>query len=196
MIGFVYKIWNDDDDKIYIGSTIQGLNARFQGHKDKHKIETLKNYNCSLFKHYRELGFNKFHIECLETYEYENIKELRLKEQEYCNNLKPVLNSQRASRANMTKKEIYREGNQKALAKRTPEQIEHHKQRVKNWNIQNKEKVKQYKKELWIKKKAELQEKSKNSPKITCGCGSVFKEVNRTVHNKSKRHKLFLESQN
>ncbi len=61
MIGFVYKIWNDDDDKIYIGSTIQGLNARFQGHKDKHKIETLKNYNCSLFKHYRELGFNKFH---------------------------------------------------------------------------------------------------------------------------------------
>ena len=50
--------------------------------------------------------------------------------------------------------------------------------------------------DLAIKKKAELQEKSKNSPKITCGCGSVFKEVNRTVHNKSKRHKLFLESQN
>jgi len=195
MIGFVYKIWNDVDDKFYIGSTVQGLNARFQGHKDKHKIETIKNYNCSLFKHYRELGFDKFHIQCLETYEYEDLKDLRLKEQEYCNNLKPVLNSQRASRANMTKKEIYKEGNDKAISNRTPDQVEHHKQRVKKWHTENKEKVKKYKAELFQRKKAELQAKAAASPQVTCECGSMFKQMNKSVHIKSVKHKNWLAIQ-
>jgi len=194
MIGIVYKIWNDVDEEIYIGSTIQSVNKRWNDHKYDSVTPHRKKYNCKLYCNMRLHGQDKFHIQCLESFECENLTELHLKEQEYIDNLKPNLNYQRASRANMTKKEIYREGYQRAKAKRTPEQIEHHKQRVKKWHTENKEKIKQYKKELWLKKKVELQEKSKNSPKITCGCGGVFKEVNRTVHNKSKRHKEFLSS--
>ena len=193
--GSVYKIWNDVDDKFYIGSSKLNLSKRISDHKSNSRTQSRRAYNCKFYKHMRLHGQDKFHIECLENVECEDLKALHAKEQEYIDELKPELNYQRASRSHMTKKEIYKEGNDKAIANRTPEQIEHHKQRVKNWHTANKEKVKKYKAELFQKQKAALQEKRRLSPKITCGCGSVIKECRNSEHIKSLKHKNWLALQ-
>lgn len=196
IFGSVYKIWNDVDDKFYIGSSTINLNKRLNHHRTNSRYEHRGSYGCKFYTHMRLHGQDKFNIECLEDFECENVKELRLKEQEYINNLKPELNYQRASRANMTKKEINHESYTKTKANQTEESKQKEKERVKKWHTENKEKVKQYKKELFQKKKAELTEKHRLSPQITCDCGSVFKQCNQSYHFKTKKHIAFLHSQN
>ena len=196
MIGVVYKISNDVDDKIYIGSTKQSLNKRWTDHKYDCRTPHRKKYNCDLYTHIRLHGEDKFHIECLETYECEDLKALHAKEQEYYDNLKPAFNGQRPSRSHMTKKEIDRERYINTKANQTEESKQHEKQRVKKWHTENKEKIKKYKAELFQKKKAALTEKHRLSPQITCGCGSVFKQCNQSYHFKTKKHKNWLATQN
>jgi len=70
MIGTVYKISSAQTPKVYIGSTIQSLNKRFQRHKHNCK----NNNHCSSKE---ILLFGDAKIEKLYDVEVETIKELR-----------------------------------------------------------------------------------------------------------------------
>ena len=73
---------------------------------------------------------------------------------------------------------------------------------VKEWNIDNKEKIKQYyidnkeklneySKQYWIDNKDKLAEN--RNQKITCECGCIVSKQNISTHRKSKKHiKLML----
>jgi len=190
--GSVYKIWNDIDDKFYIGSSVLNLNKRLNQHRSNSRTQSRKAYDCKFYVHMRLHGQDKFHIECLENFECEDLKSLHMKEQEFIDELKPELNYQRASRSHMTKKEIAHESYINSKANQSEETKEHHKQRVKKWHTENKEKIKKYKAELFQKKKAALTEKHRLSPQITCECGSVFKQCNQSYHFKTQKHKNWL----
>tara|TARA_R110000868_G_scaffold46066_7_gene152450 strand:+ start:2363 stop:2818 length:456 start_codon:yes stop_codon:yes gene_type:complete len=71
MIGTVYKISSAQTPKVYIGSTIQSLNKRFQRHKQNCKY----NMSCSSKE---ILQYNDATIEKLYDVEVETIKELRV----------------------------------------------------------------------------------------------------------------------
>lgn len=58
----VYKIVNDKDSKVYVGSTTEPLNVRLSKHKSRAKID-----NRPLYKHMKQLGPNHFHIVLLEA---------------------------------------------------------------------------------------------------------------------------------
>jgi len=55
----IYKITNNIDDKIYIGSTSQTLEERFK----EHVYNATRNNTIKLYKHMRYLGFKHFRIE-------------------------------------------------------------------------------------------------------------------------------------
>jgi hypothetical protein len=92
--GFIYKIYNKNDATMfYIGSSTTSLNIRTDQHKQKAKKRTSK-----LYKYIRDNGgIENFISEVIEKIEVENINELRTKEQDMINLLKPTLNSNVAS---------------------------------------------------------------------------------------------------
>ena len=66
MNGFIYKISNDINDKVYIGKTLSSIEKRFAEHiKDSDK-ETKENR--PLYRAMRKYGIDKFHIEEIGSY--------------------------------------------------------------------------------------------------------------------------------
>jgi hypothetical protein len=77
----IYKITNDFNNDVYIGSTCDELTKRFSLHKSEHN-----HHNCKhrpLYKLMNEIGFNRFRIQLLENYPCSDKYEMRQKEGEY-----------------------------------------------------------------------------------------------------------------
>ena len=80
--GKIYTIrCTDNNNLIYVGSTIQPLYKRWYEHKQLYNKEG-KQYNKLLYIKMRELGFDKFYIELYENINCENIEQLHKKEGE------------------------------------------------------------------------------------------------------------------
>ena len=90
--GKIYFIGNFIDDDIYIGSSCQTLQERFQQHK-KGINNTYKKHR-KLYTKMRELGFEYFYIEEIEKCPCNDIEELRKRERHYIKERQPVLNKQ------------------------------------------------------------------------------------------------------
>ena len=126
--GKIYKLINNVDDKIYIGSTCNTLRQRKDEHKRKSKTKNFKVYN-----HLNEAGWENVVIILIEKYPCNNFEELRIKEQEYIDKFNPELNDK--------------------SAKQTPKQYyEKNKEQINNWNKnyqkENKEQIIKWKKEM------------------------------------------------
>lgn len=74
--GFIYKIINDDTDKVYIGSTQYNIKTRFSVHKNCHKrgINSTTSYQILC-------GLNP-RVVLIEEFKYTNLSELRRREGE------------------------------------------------------------------------------------------------------------------
>jgi len=72
--GFIYKIVNDDTDKVYIGSTQYNIKTRFSVHKNCHKKgkRTTSSYQILC-------GLNP-RVELIEEFKYTDLSELRRRE--------------------------------------------------------------------------------------------------------------------
>lgn len=70
-MGFIYKITNDINDKIYVGQTSGTLKERFKQHKKKMNSEDRKTY--PLYNAMRKYGIEHFSIKILE--ETDNLQE-------------------------------------------------------------------------------------------------------------------------
>jgi hypothetical protein len=77
----IYKISNDYNDDIYIGSTCDRLVKRFNKHKSDSKVQIkLKR---PLYKLINEIGFDRFRIQLICDYPCQDKYQLRQKEGEY-----------------------------------------------------------------------------------------------------------------
>ena len=94
----VYKITNDSNDKIYVGSsTNKYLHSRMSSHCQSCKDLTGRR-NTKLYNYMREIGVNHFYIELIENFQCETKQQLREREQHYIDTLKPELNMFRATK--------------------------------------------------------------------------------------------------
>ncbi len=152
--GKIYKISNDYNDDIYVGSTCDTLVKRFIKHKSKSKTERTKLYNFI-----NEIGFNRFRIELIEVYPCEDKYQLRQKEDFWIRQI-ATLNSRGSSPLPID--EILNK------------QSEYNKQ----YYIENEEKIKDYKRNLY----------QKNKEKIVCECGCKISKNYLNKHIKNKKH--------
>jgi len=109
--GKIYKITNDYNDDVYVGSTCDTLVKRFSSHKSNRNSETKKNRPLSMLMN--EIGIDRFRIELLEDYPCEDKYQLRQREGHYIREI-GTLNMLVAGR---NKRENYQENREETLIK-------------------------------------------------------------------------------
>ncbi len=125
--GKIYTIrYRDDNNLIYVGSTVQPLYKRWNQHKRRYKKE--KYNNTLLYIKMNEMGIEKFYIELYEMYKCNTKEELKKHEGEVIRQI-ATLNMRVEGR---TRKEYYNDN---------IEIISEHQKQYRN---KNKEKYKQY----------------------------------------------------
>ena len=78
-ISTVYKLINDIDDLVYIGSTTCGLSKRIGDHRYKVRLGN----QSKLYNHMREIGVEHFKMLCIKQYTDISKEKLRAKEAKY-----------------------------------------------------------------------------------------------------------------
>ena len=164
----IYKITNDYNDDIYVGSTCDTLVKRFSYHKLDANHQ--KKLHKPLYKLINEIGFERFRIELIENVPCNDLYELRQREGEYIREF-GTLNIQMAGR---TIKEYKQEFKEEIKAK---DKIYYE----KNKEIINKKHLEYY----YANRDIEL---LKNKELITCECGCEISRINIARHKKSKKH--------
>ena len=170
------------DNEIYVGSTTKTLKLRMQQHKS-----ISQKSNCKLYIKVRELGVENFSIELLENVLYDNITELRIKEQHYIELLNPNLNKKNAKsepikilylsnpELYLAKSKLYYQANKEKII-----------ERVHLYSIENPEKIKAN----GIKYREEHKDEIKIRKQINyiCECGKTSRLDKKCRHEKSKFH--------
>lgn len=113
MSGKIYKISNDIDSQIYIGSTTKSIECRLKQHISASKIDS----NRRLYRHCLKIGWDHIKIEQLDIYDrltsvYQSLYDL---EESYIREYEPELNSQIPNRST---KEWYNDNKEVILKKR------------------------------------------------------------------------------
>jgi hypothetical protein len=173
--GKIYKIVAYETNEIYIGSTIQSLNARYSRHKSDFKVwvNTKKKY-CSSAKMFQAHGLDNCKIVLLENFPCENKKMLEAREGWYMDEYDCV-NNRKAGRTKAEydikyRKELNAYANQYRKA--------------------NKEKIKTHKAQYYKDNKKKLLEKH------NCVCGGKFTLAHKAVHSETNKHQKYIEQLN
>jgi hypothetical protein len=89
--GKIYKLVNNVDDEIYVGSTCLPLYKRLSNHRYDAKKEKMKN----TYKHLNNIGWESVKIILIENYPCDSKDELLARERYWYDKLKPSINRQR-----------------------------------------------------------------------------------------------------
>ena len=165
--GKIYKLVNDVNDDIYIGSTATSLANRKYWHKHTQmpKVKIM----------YDVIGWDKLKIILVEGYPCDDNDQLRQRERYWYDELKPALNTRRPWISEEERVE-YSSGR---------DMTDYHRQYVKD----NYEHIKQYQKQYRIDNPAKFKEKY--GKKINCDCGSSMGLGSLYLHRKSKKHMVW-----
>jgi hypothetical protein len=165
--GYIYKVVNDIDDKIYVGSTELKLNDRYNHHKSECRNGSKKKVHI----HMRNVGIDHCRIELIEEVEVKEKEELYEEEQKYITELKPKLNKNKAY-TELKGKQYQQQYNQQYYREHADEIKQHNQQ----YNQQHADEIKQY--------------KQQNINKYNCeACDyHTYNKSNYTKHCNSKRH--------
>lgn len=205
--GKIYKIVNDVNDKIYIGSTTRSLDERKWEHHSDSRYKSNKLYN-----DIRNICLSHFEIELIEEYSCDSRKKLLDRERYWICKLDTIKSGYNSELPGTTKKQSdknYRENNKEKIAKQNKQYYEKNKDKVlvqcEIYRNNNKEKIyetqKEYRKnnkDLIIEKKKLYREKNKDKIKVTksrkvvCDCGSVVSNDNLSRHYKTNKHKKLI----
>jgi hypothetical protein len=149
--GKIYKIYNDDNDLVYYGSSCQPLYKRLFQHKQDAKQK--KKYQSSI--HNLDVDIEKCKIVLVENYSCNSKEELHARERFYIENnicinknipLRTYKEYCEAHKEEIAKKnKQWREDNKEELAKKRKQYNENHKEEIakksKKWREDNKEKI-------------------------------------------------------
>ena len=211
--GHVYIIICNVNPKIYyIGSTFNELKQRWKCHKKNHINSETK---CSISKYFEKYKIENFTMKLLKSYNVyrehnKDNKHLRAYEQLWMNKLRDCCNERNSfnilwkkdkqitdrkyrkkntEHLKITKKEYY-DKNKEEIKKYAEENKEKISKRTKIYREKNKEKIKIMKKEYCEEHKEEIREKAKE--KMTCDCGSTFRKCQKKRHERTIKHKNYI----
>lgn len=175
--GKIYTIrYRNDDNLIYVGSTVNTLSQRFSQHKSSCNKPNYTNY--MIYKTMRETDdIDNWYIELYEEFPCDNNEQLHKREGEVIREI-GTLNSRIAGRS----RKEYNEDNKEKISEKT-----------KEYRQQNKEKCKEYDSLKYEKNKNYILQKAKE--KVECECGSILRKWDLTRHLKTKKHQDFITNQ-
>ena len=177
----IYKIVDNTNGNIYIGSTVKTLSQRLGQHRAAYK--QYLNGKCRNCKSFEIIANGDYDIVLLEECKIiTNKDELHARERHYIDNFECV-NKYRPGVYNELGKEQYK----------------------KQYREANKELIKQYEKEYYDANKVEIKQQKKEyykekqlyfSERLNCPhCGISFRRDNKTQHQRSKTHQNNINNQ-
>jgi len=178
----IYKIVCNDltISDLYIGHT-----THFTRRKNEHKCRYNADNKFKIYQTIRENGgWLNWSMVQIEEFNCNNSNEAKARERYWYEQLHATLNMCFPQRDGC---EYYDHNKQKITEYQkqyrelNPDKI---KERTKKWREQNKIKIKE--------KAKQLRDQNKNIC-YNCECGSTIKAINKVVHNKSKKHKNYIE---
>lgn len=203
--GKIYKITNDYNDDVYVGSTCDTLIKRFSSHKSN--INCKAKINRPLNVLMNEIGTERFRIDLVENYPCNDKYQLRQREGYWIREM-GSLNMLVAGRG---KKELYEENKEEILMK-NKERYENNKEKYLETNRIYQQNHKEYYQEIkrksaekhkdentirktnWYNENKErLSKESKEIIKCECGCEVVKGSLKR--HQQSTKHLNLLQQQ-
>lgn len=87
-MGYIYRLYSDCDDMIYVGSTSETLEMRLKNHQNQVRA----NNQSRVHQHFLNIGLDHMHIEVLEEVYAIDEENLRMHERKWYDRLKPQLN--------------------------------------------------------------------------------------------------------
>ena len=163
MKGFIYKLYGDEHDLVYYGSTIQKLSTRLAGHRR----EIFSGASSRYLFHTGE----PVKITLVEIVDYEDKLELKQRENYYIKNF-PCVNKNSACGVDIEKR---KEHHKKYWAKNKDKIAE----RQAEYYLKKKEKYK-------------LRESKRPVIYNDCECGGRYTNKNKSTHFKSKKHTKYM----
>jgi hypothetical protein len=159
--GIIYKIQHlENEELLYVGSTTNFI-KRKQHHKERCNTPTNSKYNLKIYKMMRDNGgWDQFKMIIIKEFPCNNKTELLIEEDRLMIELKSNMNKLRAHMTEDRKKEHYR-------------------LKASDYRLNNKEKVKEYKKE-------------RGKIKFNCECGSDICIEHKARHLNTLKHKEFI----
>jgi hypothetical protein len=179
--GKIYKIINDETDKIYIGSTYGSLWKRFSRHKNEYSLwveDRTRQFKSS----FELLPFGSARIELIEDFPCNSKEELLTREQFYMNENKLKCVNKLNAILTHDERKVYR-----------LKWYHEHSDRSKKYREDNAEHIQIKSAEYYEENKEHLN--AIRSEKITCDCGSEIRRDSKARHLRSIVHQTWLESQ-
>jgi hypothetical protein len=152
--GKIYKVVNDVDDAIYIGSTVMMLCNRMAMHRTCAKEDT-KRRKAPINVKMRTMGVEHFRIVLIEAFPCNEKSELLRREQHWIDELKPTLNKF------------------KTIEERPQTEVD------KERNIRHRERISSYGKAYYQKNKEVVKQRNANYGKIRIDCEICGRNVAR-----------------
>jgi hypothetical protein len=173
----------------YVGSTTNWIHRK-AAHKSRCNTETDKGYNLKIYQTIRANGgWENWSMVLIEDYPCDNDLEKRKRERYWQEHYDAKMNSRLAQSSmkewNETHKEYhkeYRESHKEELL-----------QKAKEYRETHKEQIIEKKKEYYEAQKNEINDKRKE--KYECECGIKLARGNKSDHEKTKKHLLFISNQ-
>lgn len=195
MRGFIYKITNLINNKIYIGSTKIEVHHRFRKHISDYYTKYLKDNSArtciKLCNAFYEYGLECFIVEEIDMIIIKNTKELNDIENKYIiqyNSIEKGYNSQYAKRTKKESDKAYYE-----KIKNNPDfKDKRHKLYLKYKNNKDyKERMRKNNKIHYQKNKDKINAYKKE--KIICECGSIVSRRGIAEHKRTKKHLNYIK---
>ena len=212
--GKIYFITDIAYTKYYYGSTTEPLKKRLERHRRYYEQYLNSTYHfTSSFYLFNEFGIDNCKIELVENYPCKNKFELEAREGYYQRN-NACVNKNIAGRT----RQEYLEDRKDEIKAQGKKYIENNSERIKENRKQHNEKNKEYelqrnkdyyertgyyennKERICSNSKARYENNkdeilAKRKVKYTCQCGAVLRNDGKIDHEKSKKHKKWLEQQ-
>ena len=177
----IYKITNDYNDDVYVGSTCNTLVKRFCQHKGDAPKEDRT--HLPLNNLINEIGFNRFRIELIEDYPCKDKYELNQRQGFYIRQFGSLNHNVKGrNKEEYSKTEQARYLQKESRERNKESRIEYDKE----YYEQNKETIAEKRKKYIETNKNKIQEYIKE--KITCECGCLISRCSITKHKKSQTH--------
>jgi len=171
--GKIYKLVDNTNGNIYIGSTAEPLLARrLAKHKNNYKTYLHKKYH--FLTSFIIMENQDYDIVLIENFPCSSKDELHARERFFIESLDCV-NKQRPGR---THKEHYLDNRERIL------------EYSKQYRIKNKERISEYNKQPEQRVKINLRQRRI----VDCPCGKNFSYGHRSRHEKSKRHQNYINN--
>lgn len=183
--GKIYKITCDENNLVYYGSTTRKLKQRLQNHKLNYKFFLKgKRHNVTSFD---IVKYDSCKIELVENYECNNKKELAKRERYYIEN-NECCNKQIPGRTRNEYARYYRSIPEKLIKVKLTDKKSREKNKEKN------RPAKLIRDRLYYENNKDKILEKQRIEKYTCDCGSTLRKCAKAEHEKSDKHKYFIEN--